>query len=85
MDKQGKEHDLDKMRRWGEESNITTPPERKNRSWIVGKKRIEKKMTTSATNEVGKHPSKKVITELLENHQRNEKTCSGLMENIPKL
>ena len=49
-----------------EESNIIMPQERKNRSWIVGKERIEKKMTTSAPNELGIHPSKKVITELLE-------------------
>ena len=41
-------------------------------------------MTTSATNELGKHPSKKVKMELLENQQRNEKACSGLMENISK-
>ena len=26
MDKQGKEHDLDKTRRWVEESTITMPP-----------------------------------------------------------
>ena len=57
----------------GEERNITMPPlERKNRSWIVGKERIEKKMTTSNTNELGKHPSKKVKTKLLENQQQNE-------------
>ena len=68
-----------------EESNITMPPERKNRSWITGKERIEKKMTTSATHELGKHPSKKVITDLLENQKRNELTCIGLMENILKL
>ena len=40
--------------------------------------------TTSATNELGKHPSKKVITELLENQQRKEQACCGLMENISK-
>ena len=45
-----------------EERNITMPPlERKNRSWIVGKERIEKKMTTSATNELGKHPCKEEL------------------------
>ena len=59
----------------GENSNKTMPPERKKRSWIIGKERIEKKMTTSATNELGKHPSKKVITELLENQQRKEQAC----------
>ena len=32
-------------------------------------------MPTSATNELGKHPSKKVITELLENQQRKEQAC----------
>ena len=42
-------------------------------------------MPTSTTNEFGEHPSKKVITELLENPQRNEKACSGIMENISKL
>jgi len=42
-------------------------------------------MATSATNELGKHPSKKVIMELLENHQRNEKACSGLMEKLLKI
>ena len=41
-----------------EESNITMPPERKNRSWIVGKERIEKKMKSCTTNELGKHPCK---------------------------
>ena len=41
-------------------------------------------MATSATNELGKHPSKKVIMELLENQQQNE-ACSGLMENFSKL
>ena len=47
---------------------------------------MEKKMKTSATNELGKHPSKKVITELLENQQRKEQACSGLMEkNISRL
>ena len=35
---------------------------------------MEKKMTTSATNELGKHPSKKVITELLGNQQRKEQS-----------
>ena len=63
---------FDKNGMMGEESNITMPPERKNRSWIVGKERIEKKMTTSVTNEFGKHPSKNVITELLENEQQSE-------------
>ena len=46
---------------------------------------MEKKMPTSTTNEFGKHPSKKVITELLENQQRKEQACSGFMENISKL
>ena len=39
-----------------EESNITMPPERKNRSWIVGKERIEKKKISSTTTEFEKHP-----------------------------
>ena len=39
---------------------------------------MEKKMTTSATNELGKHPSKKVITELLGNQQRKDKLVVGL-------
>src|SRR4051812_15921595 len=51
MDKQGKEHDLDKTRRWVEESNITMPPERKS-----GNERTEKRTTTSTTNEFEKHP-----------------------------
>ena len=34
--------------------------------------RMEKGMPTSATNELGKHPSKKVTTGLMENQQRNE-------------
>ena len=38
-------------------------------------KRTEKKMTIAATNELGKHPSKKVITELLEKQQRKEQAC----------
>ena len=42
-------------------------------------------MTSSATHELGKHPSKTVITDLLENHGRKQQTCSGLMENISKL
>ena len=74
MDKHEKNKILTRTRRRFEESNITMPPEQKNRSWIVGKERIEKKMTTSATNELGKHPSKKVITELLEkpNNETNK-------------
>ena len=35
-------------------------------------------MTTSATNELGKHPSKKVITELLDYQQRKDKLVVGL-------
>ena len=42
-------------------------------------------MPTSATNELGRHPYKKVITELLENQQQKEHGCSGLMENISQL
>ena len=42
-------------------------------------------MITSTTIEFGKHPSKKVRTELLENEQRKEQACSGLMENFSKL
>ena len=42
-------------------------------------------MITSTTIEFGKHPSKKVRTELLENQQRKEEACSGLMENFSKL
>ena len=48
-------------------------------------KRTEKKMPTSTTNDLGKHPSKKVRTELLENQQRKEQACCGLMEHISKL
>jgi len=39
---------------------------------------MEKKMTTSATIELGKHPSKKVITKLLENQQLKNKLVVGL-------
>ena len=46
---------------------------------------MEMKMRASATNELGKHPSKKVRTELLENQQRKDQACCGLMENISKL
>ena len=56
MDKQRKEHYPDKTRRWVEESNITMPPEQKNRSLNVGKERVEKKMTSSTTIEFEKHP-----------------------------
>ena len=55
-----------------EESNITMPPEEINNRRQILEIRMEKKMPTSATNELGKHPSKKVIIELLENQQRNE-------------
>ena len=55
-----------------EESNITMRPEEINNRRQILEIRMEKKMTTSATNELGKHPSKKVRTELLENQQRNE-------------
>ena len=40
------------------------PPEERNRRYIIEKEGIEKKMTTSATNDLGRHPSKKVIMEL---------------------
>ena len=35
MDKPRKEHDPDETKRWVEDSNITKPPEQKNRSWII--------------------------------------------------
>ena len=38
---------------------------------------MEKKIPTSAIKELGEHPSKKVIMELLENQQRNEKLVVG--------
>ena len=65
-----------------EESNITLPPEEgiKMDHW---NKRMEKEMPISATNELGKHLSKKVITELLENFsklRRNSATTE--MNNI---
>ena len=51
---------------------------RKNRISIIGI-RMEKKMPTSATNELGKHPSKKVITELLEkSYNETNKLVVGL-------
>ena len=49
-----------------EESNITMPLEERIEDRSLNK-RMEKKMETSTTNELGKHPSKKVIMELLEN------------------
>ena len=45
---------------------------------------MEKKIPTSVTNELGKRPSKKVITELLGNQQRKEQSCCGLIEHISK-
>ena len=40
-------------------------------------------MTTSATNELGKHPSKKVITELLEkNQQQKDMILVGLWRHL---
>ena len=41
---------------------------------------MEKKMTTSTTNELGKHPSKKVITGLLGNQQRKDKLDVALWQ-----
>ena len=46
---------------------------------------MEKKMTTSATTELGKHPSKKVRTELLENQQRKDKLVVGLWKRPQNL
>ena len=46
---------------------------------------MEKKMPTSATNELGKHPFKKLMTESLENQERKAQACCGLMENISRL
>ena len=43
------------------------PPERKNRSWIVGKERIEKKMTTSTTIEFEKHPYEEGLNKVIGN------------------
>ena len=44
---------------------------------------MEKKMTTSATNDLGKHPSKKVITELLEkNQQQKHMILMGLWRHL---
>ena len=49
-----------------EESNIAMPPEE-----IIEDRSLEcqnrEEIPTSATKELGNHPSKKVITELLEN------------------
>ena len=39
---------------------------------------MEEEMPTSATNELGKHPSKKVITELLETNNKKHKFVVGL-------
>ena len=48
-----------------EESIITMPPEQKNRSWIVGKGRVEKKMTSSTTIEFEKHPCKEELNRVV--------------------
>ena len=40
--------------------------------------KMEKKIPTSATNELGKHPSKKVIVELLETNNETNKLVVGL-------
>ena len=39
-------------------------------------------MPTSATNELGKHPSKKVITELLETNNETNKLVVGLWKHL---
>ena len=53
-----------------ENSNVTMPPEERieDRSleWTNGEENA-----TSGTKELEEHPSKKVITELLENQQQN--------------
>ena len=49
------------------------PPEQKS-----GMNRTEKKIPASATNEFGKHPSKKVITKLLETKNETNKLVVGL-------
>ena len=70
MDKQGKEHDLqNEMMCRRKHHNAFGTKEWKLDGW---KKRTEKIMTTSTTIEFGKHPCKKVRTELLENQQRKE-------------
>ena len=43
---------------------------------------MEKKMPTSATNDLGKHPSKKVRTELLEINNENNKLLVGLWKHL---
>ena len=43
---------------------------------------MEKKMSTSATNEFGKHPSKKVRAELLENNNETNKLVVGLWKHL---
>ena len=42
-------------------------------------------MTTSATNELGKHPSKKVRTELLENQQRKKDKLDMVLWNTSQI
>ena len=62
------------------------PPEERNRRYIIEKEGIEKKMTTSATNDLGRHPSKKVKTELLgKTNDKTNKFVVGLWKNISKL
>ena len=63
---------LTKQDDWSKRATSQRPPEVINNRRQILEIRMEKKMPTSATNELGKHPSKKVITELLENQQRKE-------------
>ena len=77
---EGIEHDLDKMRIL-DEINNTLPPEQKNRSWIIGKERIKKKMTTSATNELEKNIFRiKIERSCWKTNNENSKLRVGLWE-----
>ena len=73
-----KERDPDKTRRWVEESNITTPPEGKNRRQIIEIKEWGRKCQVVPQLSLKRHPQENGRTELLENQQRNKKFVVGL-------
>ena len=61
------------------------PPEEINNRRQILEIRMEKKMPTSATNELGKHPSEKVRTELLGKSTTKGYELRGLMETSRNL
>ena len=78
-DKQGKEHDLDKNEMMVKESNITKPPEWKNREYSSMKEMNGEENDNFSQNWIWKSIlTKKGWTELLENQQRKDKLDVGL-------